>query len=148
MSLTPKYQGKNMFLRHFRFLPALLILALLAPASVHAAKDASLSKPKSLRLYATMNGKKRYFNGYDWLQYDEKAKLALVEKAKIGAGRLSAVMLLPADVYVKEVDKIYGQAPESRLIELGQVIQGVAINLKDWNDGTDPEKKRMDALAR
>jgi hypothetical protein len=130
------------------FLGALLFVVSGLPAPLGAAQDGAAPSSKSLRLYAVEEGRKRYFNGYDWIQFDLNQKIALVEKARQGAILLHAMMLKPAEVYVRELDRMYGETNEVRLIEVGQAIQGIAITLKDWNDGGDPDQKIKDALGR
>ena len=114
-------------------------------AGVPAAQGAEIS-PRTLRLFAVEGDHKRYFTGYDWLLFDLAAKTGLVEKARQGAARMNVAMTLPSRVYVRELDHMYRDAPEVRHIEVGQAIQGIAISLKDWDDGGDPEKRLKDAL--
>lgn len=102
---------------------------------------------KTLRIFALEDGHKRYFNGYDWVLFDLGQKIALVERARQGAVQMNAVMLRPPEVYVRELDRMYAEAAEARHIEVGQAIQGIAITLKDWDDGTDPDKKIKEALG-
>lgn len=94
-----------------------------------------------IRLYASAKGETRYFTGDDWMLFTSGQKVQIVEKARTGAVRLNAVMSLPAEVYVRELDRIFGGNPGARHIELGQAIQGAAIGLKDWDDGTDPDQQ-------
>ena len=131
-------------------LPASLFLALSLAAlcAAPASRAVEPAAPRVLRLFAVEEGQKRYFTGYDWLLMDLVAKKALVEKARLGAVRLNAVIALPAETYVRELDRMYGQAEESRQIEVGEAIQGLAISLKDWDDGTDPNKKLQAALHK
>lgn len=101
----------------------------------------SRSGTQTLRLYATVGGEKRYFTGYDWLQFNIHQQFQIVEKARHGAVRMNAIMVLPAEVYVKELNRMFRQHVELRHMELGQAIQGIAIALKDWDDGSNQEER-------
>ncbi len=46
-----------------------------------------------------------------------------------------AIDPLPAERYVYEVNKFFQSNPAMFQMELGQVIQGIAISLKDWEQG-------------
>ncbi len=106
-----------------------------------AAEGAESAKPAALRLYALKAGEKRYFTGYDWMLFDLSRKIALVEKARRGAVlQMNVVMALPAERYVRELDRMYAEAAEARTIEVGQAIQGIAITLKDWDEGSRSPK--------
>ncbi len=129
-------------------LGVLLLLSAGHPAPLRAAQDGAAAPSKSLRLFVVEEGRKRYFNGYDWIQFDLNQKIGLVEKARLGAVQMHAMMLKPPEVYVRELDRMYGETSEVRLIEVGQAIQGIAITMKDWDDGTDPDKKIKAALGR
>ena len=119
-----------------KFIAISILLGSFLLSQVHAAE--SRKGTPTLRLFADMGGQRRYFTGYDWLQFDIHKRLALVEKARRGAVRLNAVMTLPAEIYVRELDNMFRRNSGIRHIELGQAIQGVAIALKDWDDGSDP----------
>lgn len=100
-----------------------------------------------IRLFREVAGEKKYFTGFDWLQLDVNQKIILVERARQGALQMSVVMTLPAEVYVKEIDRMFNESTEIRYIELGQAIEGIAIALKDWDDGREPEKVLSEASA-
>jgi hypothetical protein len=123
-----------------------LIGAASGPAAFAAERAAAPGGRPILRIFATVNGEKRYFNGHDWVLWSPARRMAMVEKAREGAVKLNAVMTLPAEFYVRELDRVFMTNPQARDVELGQAIQGVAINLKDWDDGTDPQKSIAEAL--
>lgn len=94
------------------------------------------SKPdKALRIFLKTGAKKTYVRGYQWLTLDLNRKISLVESARRGALQIDAIMLLPAERYVYEVNKFFQSNPSMLQMELGQVIQGIAISLKDWEQG-------------
>lgn len=110
-----------------------------APAPQKAAPKA---KQKHLRLFAPSSaGERRYYTGYDWRQFNLNQKIQLVETARTGALQLGVVMTMPAEIYVRELDRIFSSNPQVQHMELGQAIEGTAIAIKDWDDGTDPDAK-------
>lgn len=122
-----------------------LLFSFLSPASVvRAAQETARSsesvsaapKPdKALRIFLKTGEKKTYVRGYQWMTLDLNRKISLVESARRGALRMNAVMTQPAELYVANVDKFFRYNPGLLEMEVGQVIQGVAISLKDWQDG-------------
>jgi hypothetical protein len=137
-------------MKHFfnLFTPLVLSLILTVPAYVHAGDTsgpggtssastaASAAKPeKALRIFLKTGGKKTYVRGYQWMTLDLNRKISLVESARRGALRMNAVMAKPAEVYVNEVNKFFQHNPSLMQMEVGQVIQGVAVGMKDWEDG-------------
>ena len=128
---------------------ALSALALAAAVPASAAKApapksaaSAPEKQKHLRLYAPSSvGERRYYTGYDWRQFNLNQKIQLVETARTGALKLNVVMTLPAELYVRELDRMFASNPQVQHMEIGQAIEGTAVVLKDWDDGTDPDKK-------
>lgn len=106
------------------------------PGGPSASATASTARPeKALRIFLKTGGKKTYVRGYQWMTLDLNRKISLVESARRGALRMNAVMVRPAEVYVNEVNKFFQHNPSLMQMEVGQVIQGVAIGMKDWEDG-------------
>lgn len=139
-------------MRHFfnSLTPLVLSLILTVPAAVHAGETpkaggssstsasvpASASKPeKALRIFLKSGGKKTYVRGYQWMTLDLNRKISLIESARRGAARMNAVMAQPAETYVVEVNKFFQDNPTLMQMEVGQVIQGIAVSIKDWEDG-------------
>ncbi len=135
-------------MKHFFNLTAPLLLSLILTAPINAqaqekaqgsaaASSASqTTKPeKALRIFLKTGGKKTYVRGYQWMTLDLNRKISLVESARRGALRMNAVMAQPAEVYVNQVNKFFQHNPSLMQMEVGQVIQGVAIGMKDWEDG-------------
>lgn len=134
-------------MKHFLYTPALMLSVLFlttpsyaitesSPASATAAERPTQVKPgKALRIYLKTGGKKTYVRGYQWMTLDLNRKISLIESARRGAARMNAVMTLPAETYVAEVNKFFQDNPTFMEMEVGQVIQGVAISIKDWEDG-------------
>ena len=108
-----------------------------APAvSQNAAERPPHEKPsQELRIFLKTGAKKTYVRGYQWATLDLNRKINLVESARRGALKLGALMTRPAETYVLEVDKFFKSNPSLMQMELGPVIQGVAISLKDWDNG-------------
>ena len=105
-------------------------------AAANASPAASTPKPdKALRIYLKTGTKKTYIRGYQWVTLSLNRKISLVESARRGALQMGAVMTLPAERYVYEVNKFFQSNPAMFQMELGQVIQGIAISLKDWEQG-------------
>lgn len=118
-----------------RFLPALLVASLLWTLPASAAEKTA--KPeKALRIYLKTGNKKTYVRGYQWMTLDLNRKISLVESARRGALKMNAVMSQPAETYVAQVDKFFQYNPSLMEMEVGQVIQGIAISIKDWEDGS------------
>ena len=115
-----------------------------APASAQetssppAASAPSAGKPakptKALRIFLKTGAKKTYVRGYQWMTLDLNRRISLVESARRGALQMDALMTLPAETYVAEVDKFFQYNPSLMQMEVGQVIQGIAISLKDWDN--------------
>jgi hypothetical protein len=130
-----------------RLLTLLVVLSyVVMPLVAHAQEEANADK--TIRIFANDNGEKRYIVGYDWVNLNMGQKMTLVENARSGALKMDAVMVLPAEIYVAELDRIFSQDGEIRRIEVGQAIQGVAISKKDWGDGTDADKKLHSYLGK
>jgi len=120
----------------------ILIVVLIAGAGVKNAEGGEpVSEKRTLRLFSRSGGEKHYYTGYDWLKLDIQQKMETVEHAREGAIRMNTVMSRPAEVYIAELDRMYALNESVRHIEVGQAIQGIAISLKDWDDGSDPDKK-------
>lgn len=136
----------------FLFAPVLcLLLSAPAGAQEHAAAPAASSpaaapaakapKPdKALRIFLKTGAKKTYVRGYQWMTLDLNHKINLIEAARSGALQMNAVMAQPAEVYVAEVNKFFQYNPSLMQMELGQVIQGIAVSIKDWDDGHTEKK--------
>ncbi|MBF0254536.1 MAG: hypothetical protein HQL11_05380 [Candidatus Omnitrophica bacterium] len=90
---------------------------------------------ESIRLFVTRAGERMYLNGHDWLRLDLDRKIEWVEAARLGAIKMGAVLSLPAEVYIGELDRMFTEAPQLRHIEVGQAIEGIAISMKDWDTG-------------
>ncbi len=134
--------------------PKLLILVLavmLSACSSHSAENsknsaqtqnqsaASTQAPAAaLRMFIpTGENSKEYLRGYHWLNFSAAQKMGVVEAARTGAvQQMSAVMSLPAEIYVRELDRLFATNSSIQQMEVGQAIQGIAISLKDWNDGS------------
>lgn len=69
-------------------------------------------------------------------------KIGLVERVRRGALKMNALMTLPAEIYVRELDGMYREHPEARSIEVGQAIQGIAVSLKDWDEMGVPKSSK------
>ncbi len=138
-------------MKNFKPLSAAVILSVClisAPASLQAAESKSSAQPsgtasvkgakpdQALRIYLKTGAKKTYVRGYQWMTLDLNRKINLVESARRGALKMNAVMTFPAETYVREIDKFFAGNPSLMQMEVGQVIQGVAISIKDWNAGT------------
>jgi hypothetical protein len=135
-------------MKHFFNLTTLVLsLILTAPTTAQAqetsggsASAASSAAPavkpeKALRIFLKTGGKKTYVRGYQWMTLDLNRKISLIESARRGALRMNAVMAQPAEVYVNQVNQFFQHNPSLVQMEVGQVIQGVAIGMKDWEDG-------------
>lgn len=125
------------------------LLAAASPITASAAeKTTEQNKRMRLRLYVpSAAGDRKFFTGFDWQQLKMNQKIQLVEMARTGALRLNAVMTLPAEIYVRELDRMFNENPQIRTMELGQAIEGIAIAMKDWDDGTDPDQKIKEITA-
>lgn len=110
-----------------------------APAASPAAKPDQ--DKRIIRLYRDVAGKKQYVIGRHWVQMTPEQKIQLVERARQGAVSMGVVFTLPAEIYVRQLDRMFQNNPTVLNIEIGQAIEGAAIALKDWDDGTDPDKK-------
>ena len=117
------------------------VLGLFANAAAAERPTLRDRETPGVRLFVMQGGDKHYLTGFDWLQFDIGQKMGLVEAARSQAAGLNAVMVLPAEVYVAELDRMFSQNPEVRHIEIGPALQGVAITLKDWDDGSNPREK-------
>lgn len=125
------------------FLCALLASGMSLAAPVFAQETAArpdapapapaIAKPdKALRIFLKTGGKKIYVRGYQWMTLDLNRKISLVESARRGALKMNALMTQPAERYVMEADKFFRTNPSLLQMELGQVIQGIAISIQDW----------------
>jgi hypothetical protein len=120
-----------------------------APAWTQEAASSSsapaLSRPakpdKALRVFLKSGSKKTYVRGYQWMTLDLNRKINLVESARRGALKMGALMTQPAEVYIRNLDQFYAGHPTLMSMEIGQVIQGTAISMKDWDDGTTGAKQ-------
>ncbi len=122
------------------FLPTLLVLSTVFTSFPAAAADQPAKPDKALRIYLQTGAKKTYVRGYQWMTLDLNRKLSLIESARRGALKMNAVMARPAEVYVAQVDKFFQYNPALMEMEVGQVIQGIAISIKDWEDGSTEKK--------
>ncbi|MBP9733215.1 MAG: hypothetical protein KBD07_02425 [Candidatus Omnitrophica bacterium] len=133
-------------MKHFLHTPALVLSVLLFSTSSYAitesrsASSAAVEQPtakpdKALRIYLKTGGKKTYVRGYQWMTLDLNRKISLIESARRGAAKMNAVMTRPAETYVAEINKFFQDNPTLMQMEVGQVIQGIAISIKDWEDG-------------
>ena len=108
-----------------------------APREPAASTAGAIKKPAgAIRIFLKTGNKKTYVRGYQWMTLDLNRKISLVESARRGAVKMNAVMVLPAETYVDEVNKFFQDNPRLMQMEVGQVIQGIAISLKDWDDGS------------
>jgi len=129
----------------FIFLTVLCV----ATAMTAFAATAPQNRQKHLRLYVpSSGGEKRYYTGYDWLQFNLNQKIQLIETARTGASQLGVVMVLPAELYIRELDRMFQSNPQIQFMELGQAIEGTSVVMKDWDDGTDPDQKLQEYAAQ
>ena len=92
---------------------------------------------QTLRLYINSGGSKTYLLGHHWGSLGMNQKIAMVEAARRGALKLEAVMTLPAEIYVRELDRMFSENPSLRKLEVGPAIHGIAVSFNDWDDGSD-----------
>ncbi len=125
----------------FSFILSVLWGVCAAEEAVPGAATEGTEQKKTIRLYVPdASGGKAYLLGRDWLGLSPQQKIEMVELARRGALKLNAIVSLPAEIYIRELDQMFLEKPETRDIEVGQAIQGVAIALKDWDAGADTEE--------
>ena len=100
------------------------------------AEEAPADARQTLRLYINNGGNKTYLLGYHWESLGMNQKIAMVEVARLGALKLDAVMTLPAEIYVRELDRMFSENPSFRKLEVGPAIHGIALSFNDWDDGS------------
>ncbi len=117
----------------------LLILTLSLLPTFSLASEAALTPThsQSIRLFVEQGGQQANILGHNWAELSIERKIKLIESARQAALRLGAVMALPAESYIRELDMMFLKNPSLRHIEVGQAIQGIAIALKDWDSGTE-----------
>jgi len=101
-----------------------------------AAGEVSKASPKTIRLFIQKGPEKNYLLGHHWLRLKIHQKIAIVESARRGALELNALMTLPAEIYIRELDRLFLENPTLRQLEVGPAIHGIAVSLKDWDDGS------------
>ncbi|MFT5206376.1 MAG: hypothetical protein ACI9CF_000111 [Candidatus Omnitrophota bacterium] len=112
------------------------ILSLIPTFSLAADVMPASTNSPSIRLFVESGGQRANILGHNWAELSFERKIKLIESARQGALRLGAVMALPAESYIRELDMMFAKNPSLRHIEVGQAIQGIAISLKDWDTGT------------
>lgn len=91
---------------------------------------------ETIRLFLEQGDQRVYLLGHHWKALNLNQKIAMVEQARTGALEMNVLMALPAEVYIRRVDQMLIDNPQLRQFELGQVVQGIAISLNDWDSGT------------
>jgi len=107
------------------------------------AEESVPAERQSIRLFVQQDGQRAYLSGYQWISLRTDQKIIMVERARQGALRLGALMVLPAEIYVRELDRLFTEHPHLRKIEVGQAVEGIAISLKDWNTGSRSEPREV-----
>ena len=114
-----------------------MILSILGTPSLEAKESSDSSEKAMLRLFIQQGPQKTYLLGYHWMSLRLHQKIGMVESARRGALKLDAVMLHPAEIYIRELDRLFLRNPELRRLEVGPAIQGLAMSLNDWDSLSD-----------
>lgn len=115
-----------------------ILLILFVVLAIAGNASAEEKKGNTIRLFIEQGDQRMYLLGHHWTSLNLNQKIAMIEQARTGAISMNVVMALPAEVYIKKLNQMLLENPQLRQFELGQVVQGIAVSLNDWDTGIEP----------